>query len=464
MGFNGQSEPVWCLSRQTAGGIIRGPRSTISDRGPRSSGGRGPFDRPRMSGHPMAMRRRPVIVACLVVVVVSMVVAGLVLAPQRPPTAGTQPSNGPSILRGSLPPPVPGHEVYGFVPYWEMDDGIAEHLAGTDLSTLALFSVTHGRGGHLVKDAPGYRRIDGPIGRRMISEAKERGTRTELTYTSFGGTKNAGFFGKASVQDTTIDELVDLATALGVDGVNVDVEQLAITDIPVYGLFIGRLRVALRAKIEDGQVSIATTANERGAAMAAAASVGGADRVFVMGYDYRTAGSAPGASAPLDRQNGVKDLRWSLDLYQAAGVPVERTILGLPLYGMTWPVTGPEQGAEATGRGEVWIPRRNLDLLTADGPAATYDPLESVEFLAVPDGAGWRAIYVDSPTSLTAKLGLANDRGLAGAGFWAIGYERGLPNYTRLIASFRSDALATVAPDGTAPSAAASPVLLSPAP
>jgi spore germination protein YaaH len=330
-----------------------------------------------------------------------------------------------------------------------MDAGIADHLAGTDLSTLALFSVTHGRGGHLATKAVGYRRIDGPIGRRMISEARARGTRTELVYSSFGETKNSSFFGARNAQDTTIAELVRLATDLGVDGVNVDVEQLAIGDIPSYGLFVGRLREALRVAIPKAQVSVATTANEGGAAMAAAASVAGADRVFVMGYDYRTAGSAPGASAPLDRHDGIKDLGWSLDVYRTAGVPVERTILGLPLYGLIWPVSGPEPGAASTGRGEIWIPRRNLDVLTGAAPAPSYDPVEAVDFLSVPDGAGWKAIYVDSPTSLTPKLQLANDRGLAGAGFWAIGYERGLPDYTRLIERFRANELVVAAVAGS---------------
>jgi spore germination protein YaaH len=390
----------------------------------------------------MAMRRRPVIVASLAAGVAAVLVAGLVLAPIRPITGGVQPGAS-DALRGVLPPPLPGHEVYGFVPYWEMDAGIADHLARTDLSTLGLFSVTHGRGGHLATTAVGYRRIDGPIGRQMISVAKARGTRTELVYSSFGETKNSSFFNAPAAQDTTIAELVRLAADLGVDGLNVDVEQLSLGDIPAYGMFVGRLREALRVAIPKGEVSVATTANEGGAAMAAAASVGGADRVFVMGYDYRTAGSAPGASAPLNRHDGIKDLPWSLDLYRAAGVPVERTILGLPLYGMAWPVGSPEPGAAATGRGSVWIPRQNLDLLTGAAPAPTYDPVESVDFLAVPDGAGWQAIYLDTPTSLTPKLQLANDRGLAGAGFWAIGYERGLPAYTSLIASFRADKLAT---------------------
>ena len=121
----------------------------------------------------MAMRRRPAIVVSLAVGVVAVVVAGLVTAPMGPMTAGIQASGGSlTIIHGDLPPPLPGHEVYGFVPYWEMDAGIADHLAGTDLSTLALFSVTHGRGGHLATKAVGYRRIDGPVGWRMISEAR----------------------------------------------------------------------------------------------------------------------------------------------------------------------------------------------------------------------------------------------------------------------------------------------------
>jgi hypothetical protein len=53
----------------------------------------------------------------------------------------------------------------------------------------------------------------------------------------------------------------------------------------------------------------------------------------------------------------------------------------------------------------------------------------------------WTAIYVDSPATLAIKLALADERGLAGAGFWALGYERGLPGYQALIATFRAGKL-----------------------
>ena len=114
--------------------------------------------------------------------------------------------------------------------------------------------------------------------------------------------------------------------------------------------------------------------------MALAASTAGADRIFLMGYDYHWSGSGPGASSPIDRRDGdEKDLVWSLDMYAALGVPVERTILGLPLYGMAWPVVGPELGAPQTGKGTNWIPSDHLDFLGDPANMPTLDEIEQVD-------------------------------------------------------------------------------------
>ena len=258
--------------------------------------------------------------------------------------------------------PTPGHEVYGFLPYWEMDASIAAHVAGTDLSTLALFSVTNRSNGSLDTSQNGYGRISGPLGRQLIAEAHDRGTRVELVFTSFGTARNKRLFSganAAATQGKVVAALVDLAGQLGVDGINVDVEQIDDLLIPAYGDFVGRLRDALRAAHPKSQVSVATTANERGAAMALAAVAAGVDRIFMMGYDYHWSGSAPGASSPIERRDGdEKDLVWSLDLYQLLGVPVERTLLGLPFYGMAWPTTGPELGRRPDRQGPELDPER----------------------------------------------------------------------------------------------------------
>ena len=391
------------------------------------------------------------------------------------PTADRVPLSEPSTAAATVRPtivPIPGHEVYGFVPYWEMDGSIVDHVGATDLTTLALFSVTHRRDGELDDSQNGYRRISGDVGRSLARAAHDRGARVELVYTSFGPDKNRQFYTEPEAQTRWIEVLVQLVDELGLDGINVDVESLPAEHLLDYGAFVGRLRDALRVRLPDAQVSVATQANELGAGMAAAAASAGADRIFLMGYDYHWAGSNPGASAPIDRLDGEpRDLVWSLDLYDALGVPVDRTILGLPLYGMTWPVIGPGVGSPATGRGDNWVPRWNLSTFADPSFEPMLEPVQSVEFYSLPipgasaaspgssgrpadaaagigsslasqpafePGPGWDAVYYDSPRSLTPKLLLADERGLAGAGFWAIGYERGLPDYTDLIATFRA--------------------------
>ena len=385
------------------------------------------------------------------------------MTPTPSSPAASDVANAPSNARPTRLP-VPKHEVYGFVPYWEMDDTIADHIATTDLTTLGLFSVTHKRNGTLDKQT-GLRRIEGDIGRAMIRKAHDRGTRVEIVYTSFGATKNRRFYDDPKAQERWIDELVGLVQEIGVDGINVDVEAIPLDLVPAYGAFVGTLRTALRERVPGAQLSVATQGNEIGAGMAAVAAAAGADRIFLMGYDYRTTGTQPGASAPIDRMDGQeKDLLWSLDLYATLGVPSEKLLLGLPLYGITWPVVAPGFLAPSSDHGDAWVPRRNLRVFEDPNFAPTYEPTESVEFYTVPTifedpgpsasaspslaapsdspiPIGWDAVYYDSPRSLTPKLRLADDRGLAGAGFWAIGYERGLPGYTEMIAAFRAGKL-----------------------
>ncbi len=389
--------------------------------------------------------------------VFALTVAASLLASCSP----TRPIEGasltPSVPVTSAPPsgtlrPAPGHELYGYLPYWEMDTTIVDHLAVTPLTTLALFSVTDTAKGALNTRQTGYKRITGDLGSRIIAAAHGQGARVELVFTSFGRDRNRDFFADEARQDAAIASLVSLAGDLGLDGINVDIEGLDPQSVGEYGSFVGRLRTAVVAADPGDRVSVATQANVLGSAMAAAAIAAGADRTFLMGYDYRVAGSAPGATSPLDRRDGVRDLAWSIAMYEAAGVPPGQTLLGLPLYGMTWPVAGPAVGAPETGRGEAWIPRRHLDLLLNPAAAPVRDEQEMVDvYLLGSDGSlgppspgaaapaedrTWTAVYVDSPETLVPKMALANANGFAGVGFWAIGYERGLTGFTALMDRF----------------------------
>ena len=426
----------------------------------------------------MSPRLRIALPALLVVVVVgaALALAG-VFGNGGPPGqsaaaagSGDPTSGSPTIAPTPTPrPELGGTELFGYLPYWRMNEGAVAYLREVPLSTLALFSVGAKRDGSINTGPTGYQRIAGPLGRQIIAEAHGRDVRVELVFTSFGERKNAVFFGRLPARGgppqaspavspatspapspspspsepakppwaRTVDELVALASDLDVDGINVDVERLNEADREAYGMFLRELRSELIDARPKARVSVATEAGERGVGNAAAAAGAGVDRIFLMGYDYHWSGSQPGASSPVDRIDGIYDLRWSIERYVEAGVPRDKILLGLPLYGMTWRTTGPERWAPVVGNGKSWILDGNLDTLLDPEFEPQRDPIEHAEFFVEQDGMTWLQTYYDSPATLRLKLALARDQGFAGGGFWAIGYEQGVPGYLELMADFR---------------------------
>src|SRR6476659_5476335 len=93
------------------------------------------------------MTRRPMIGLVAVAAVVTIALGYLAVSSPSSPSApglaagasGHPSTDAPTPV--PTPRPTPKHELFGFVPYWEMNDGIAEHLAKMPLTTLALFSV-----------------------------------------------------------------------------------------------------------------------------------------------------------------------------------------------------------------------------------------------------------------------------------------------------------------------------------
>jgi hypothetical protein len=397
-------------------------------------------------------------------------VAGILLATVQ---LGSASSMGPipralaAPAESSAAPKLGGTELYGYLPYWQMTPSMVSYLSRVPVSTLELFSVGAGDNGGLLAKQTGFRRITGPLGSQIIREAHRRGQRVELVFTSFGYDRNDRLFGRTGLFDRTggadrgearggnarretapaaarwtrtATELLALAHRIGVDGINIDVELIGGDALEGYTSFLGALRAGLDATSAAAQLSVATMGSSAGADLAVAALAADVDRVFLMGYDYHWSGSNPGASAPIDRLDGTSTLRWSIGTYLANGVPAGRIILGLPLFGMSWPVASADRYAVRTGSGASWIPALQAAMLTKATFLPYHDLLEETEFAATRDasGGGWHAIFYDSPRTLRPKLLLAREARFAGAGFWAIGYERGLPGYLELMADFRA--------------------------
>jgi len=132
-------------------------------------------------------------------------------------------------------------EVYGYLPYWEIDGTVDAYLRYDLLSTLSLFSITYNADGTINTSLAGYRAIAGETATLLIERAHAAGVRVEITVTSFGTAKNAAFFSDPVAQATAIAQTADLVTARGADGVNVDVELIEGTYFDEYGSFLAAL-------------------------------------------------------------------------------------------------------------------------------------------------------------------------------------------------------------------------------
>jgi GH18 family chitinase len=328
-------------------------------------------------------------------------------------------------------------EVMGYLPYWELDDVTVASLDYARLTTIAFFSVGMDAAGRLDRTAAGYRALMSDRATAVIEAAHAAGVRTIVSFTSFGADKNAAFFSDAAAQATFVAEAAELVASRGLDGADFDVELLAGAYFPAYAATAGALAAQMRTTNPIAFSSVATNANVSGSKMASQALAAGVDRAFLMGYNYRSAGaSTVGSIDPLVHASGGLSLSVTLDLYADAGAPLDRVLLGLPLYGRTWQtVDASLRAARVSGvPGEVFF-FRDLPTLKAEGTvlAEDLDPVESAARLVRQIDASIYQTYYDTPASFAPKFALVFSRGLAGIGFWALGYDGGNAAYWDLV-------------------------------
>lgn len=345
----------------------------------------------------------------------------------------------PGQVQGGL-----SREVFGYLPYWELDAGMADYLRYDLLTTIAFFGVTYKSDGTLDTTLPGYKAYLSADATDIIGRAHAAGVRTVVTFQGFSLTRNDAFLADPAARATFVQQAVALMTARGADGANLDIEGLDSQYFDEFGQLGAELKAAALAVNPNAQISVATNANVSGARMAAAALNAGVDRAFLMGYNYRVAGSSPvGAIDPIVRADGGLSLSASLDLYTQYAVPLDRVILGIGYYGRTWATVGPElhsmrQTDTATyGSSRVFYPRTLPE--SAVGTTLDYDTVEQAARLVSWDAAHntWVQTYYNDSVTLAAKLDFMNQRGLAGLGIWALGYDRGQTgNWNAIAAAF----------------------------
>ena len=199
-------------------------------------------------------------------------------------------------------------------------------------------------------------------------------------------------------------------------------------DGPLYEVDLTTLVAELQARVDE--VSVATPAIDWTDAFDKAALSVHADRIFIMGYDYHWGGGDPGPIAPLE--GGSPWAPWSLtdslETYLAEGADPDRIVLGLPLYGRTWPTTNNTVPGTSTGRASSVTMVNGIALAATHG--RLYDTVTDTPYTFI---SSTSQTWYDDHASIQLKVHWAIEAGLGGIGFWALNYEGNDPAFWDMI-------------------------------
>lgn len=238
-----------------------------------------------------------------------------------------------------------------------------------------------------------------------------------LVNNQFDSALTSRFLANPKAQQTFINALVGRAVELGVEGLNIDFENLAGKDRAAFTGFIQSLTTVAHAHglvisidLPRGSVKwnhLTAFDHEKLAGIV--------DYIITMTYDHHYSGSAtPGSVAGLAwTEEGVKE-------FLEYGIPRDKLLMGIPYYVREWKIDM-ESGDLVTNRA---IYMKDIPaLIEAKNAVSTWDAQFSqykVEY--VEDGYRY-VFWLEDETTVKARVDIAKKYDLAGVAAWRLGYE-----------------------------------------
>lgn len=208
-----------------------------------------------------------------------------------------------------------------------------------------------------------------------------------------------------------IDALVAEVQQYGIDGINVDFEQISMDCGEHYIEFIRELSVSCRKNgivlSVDNYVPTGYTDHydrrEQGIV---------ADYVIIMGYDEHYAGSPEaGSVASINYvENGIADT--------VSQVPANKVINAIPFYTRIWETTGSSISSQAVGMemAEEYVAAHNIDVEWNEETCQNYGEYTSGDTLY--------QLWLEDEESIRVKLNIMEKYGIGGVAAWRLGFEK----------------------------------------
>lgn len=208
-----------------------------------------------------------------------------------------------------------------------------------------------------------------------------------------------------------IDNLVNEVLACGIDGINVDFEQISMDCGEHYVQFIRELSIPCRQNgivlSVDNYVPTGYTDHYDRAEQGVVA-----DYVIIMGYDEHYAGSeVAGSVASIDFvEEGISRT--------VAEVPANKVINALPFYTRIWETTPDSITSQAVGMdvAEEYIANHGIQTEWDDAACQNYGEYTSGDTL--------HQVWLEDERSIQVKLTIMDKYGIGGVAAWRLGLEK----------------------------------------
>ena len=359
-------------------------------------------------------------------------------------------------------------EVFGFAPYWALSS-TSGNLSGSSLSdlqydklsTIAYFGLTLGSSGAFDQDA-GMTGWNSTAFSQLVQNAHGAGDRVQLVVKQFDNAAICAIVSNPTTSgQTAISNAISAATGKRLDGINIDFEGSETTcsgqSLQVwFTAWVASLyQQAHGAGLQVTLDAYSGSASWSSGFMRIDTLAPHVDAFFIMAYDMNSPRDLP--NSPLGGPYTYTDTS-SVDQY-VSKAGAGKVILGVPYYGYKFSTNSSAfnaaQNAGAVNVGCNWNCADPYGVIVTefqcaqqlhlnwDAPSSTpwaawYSPA-SGDPCAEPAGSAghnsWRELYYDNADSLSLKYDLVNNRGIRGAGIWALGYDHGTTDLWAPIAS-----------------------------
>ena len=269
-----------------------------------------------------------------------------------------------------------------------------------------------------------------------VAEAKKRGVRVEPLFANgFNPERTRAFLSDPAARARSVAQILGFCRSLGLDGINVDFENVFDDDRDRLTSYVSELAQALHAANLRVSVDVTVVSDKPNWSACYDREALGkvVDAVVLMAYDeHWRSGPVSGPVASIGWvERAVAEL--------AALVPPGKIWLGIPLYTREWEEAPANGGWQKTGARALSMADAEARL-AANGAAVSWDETAGLYYGEYMKGGKRFRIWLEEERSLALKAALVGRFGLGGVAAWRRGFEK--PAAWRVIQGLREVAKA----------------------